>query len=1012
MRQADRYGSYKVRPNSIMNPFASIRFRFHVGGAAILLLASACLHHPSGPPPNRAPFFVDSAGDSITSIRIADTISVGDTVIRELNVRDPDDDSIVVFRPSLSVLLQVLDSVVLIAPHEPDTGTHEINLAVRDPGGLVDTVPVWFVVADTNHAPVFPQTDTGAVCDTISIGTLHEDTLLATDPDGDSLLFVVVDGPAGLGLADSLIRWQPRESDIGDAVLLVSACDGFGACDTTERCWAVSDTNHPATMIFDSADVRDTVRVGHEYARLLAAVDPDSGDTPAYSLDDTLEGMVFADGLVQWIPEVGDIGDYPLVAYVTDGRSGLDSISWVLTVVDTNHPPRFAIHDSLDTARVGREYLKQLVAADPDSGDSLTYALPDTVEGMSLNGSIAVWTPEIGDTGRYTLTALVRDSSSAVDSMSWVVTVLDTNHRPYFVTEPSALTDTLHIGDRYTAVFRARDDDGDSLVMTLVEGDSGIVFSDSSVGWVPAADDIGENPLAVSVADPHGATDTLVWTVHVLSWPAQCPPYTHKNDGRIVGRAGLPSGFVVYSRTDVNGMYKSYLREDNPIEIGGVDSFRVTCIDISDDGQWILFLDRHTWRPYLITRAGEHLMQVPVDVNAYAYPREVGWLRQSPYGTELYYFADSRTLKAMRVYLESDTVYFGEERILIDLYGLDPKWRMVPHPTLKFGVAGDQVFGRFENWESGERRAHIEFCTIPLNGRGTAGLSDIYRWKADAYTDVGGCGFAMSFDGALCVSNAPYIGLEEGCLPVSHKGFVITPFRRVDDPGLHFYHEHFMEQATSLNFCPAPIRPGAEFWGWEFGNRNDLLIGHDVEPGSGSEGLWMVDWESNAWTRLTSRDEPRNIRSAAVYFGNVRFVDDTTDTSAIDTTDTTSVDPLDPHYRVVYPNGGETFSVGEVCSVKVTAESSGRALLRISLHAGQYEFFPPGITGEIDPLVDTLSTFVIPPYFVDEVYNTETNQLDTVHISTVSDSCLMIIQDYDPTSGYVDYSDGYFRITE
>jgi hypothetical protein len=104
--------------------------------------------------------------------------------------------------------------------------------------------------------------------------------------------------------------------------------------------------------------------------------------------------------------------------------------------------------------------------------------------------------------------------------------------------------------------------------------------------------------------------------------------------------------------------------------------------------------------------------------------------------------------------------------------------------------------------------------------------------------------------------------------------------------------------------------------------------------------------------------------------------------------------------------------VGQVCSVKVTAESSGRALLKISLHAGQYEFFPPGFAGEIDPLVDTLLTFVIPPCFVDEVYNTETNQLDTVHISTVSDSCLMIIQDYDPTSRYVDCSDGYFRITE
>ncbi len=572
------------RGKEAVKAFSPIRYRLYLAPAMAVLLASACLHHPSKPSPNHVPFFTDSAGDSIASIHIMDTISVGDTVTQRLSVRDTDDDSLVIFLPSPSEILLILDSVIRIAPHERDTGSHEIAVGVHDPGGLADTVPLRFVVADTNHAPFFLHGDTANNCDTISIGTLYEHTLLATDLDGDSLLFAVVEGPADVALADSLIRWRPKESDIGDVILLASVCDGFGKCDTIRRCWAVSDTNHPATMIFDSLDARDTVRVGRAYEKPLAAVDPDFGDTPAYSLKDTLEGMILEDGRVRWIPEVSDTGAYPITAYVTDGRSGLDSISWVLTVVDTNHPPRFAVDDSLDTARVGREYVKQLPAYDPDPEDSLEYALVDTVEGMILSGSEVVWTPTIVDTGRYFLTALVRDWWSEADSMSWVVTVVDTNHWPYFVADPSALNDSLHIGDHYTGIFHVRDDDGDSLVVRLVDGDSSMELSDSSVAWTPDEGDAGDNTFAAVVADPHGAVDTLAWTVHVLSWPAQCPEYTHKHDGRIVGRSGLPEGYVVYSRTDVNGMYKSYLREDNPIKIGAVDSLRVTCIDISDDG--------------------------------------------------------------------------------------------------------------------------------------------------------------------------------------------------------------------------------------------------------------------------------------------------------------------------------------------------------------------------------------------------------------------------------------------
>jgi hypothetical protein len=122
-------------------------------------------------------------------------------------------------------------------------------------------------------------------------------------------------------------------------------------------------------------------------------------------------------------------------------------------------------------------------------------------------------------------------------------------------------------------------------------------------------------------------------------------------------------------------------------------------------------------------------------------------------------------------------------------------------------------------------------------------------------------------------------------------------------------------------------------------------------------------------------------------------------------------DPLDPAYRIISPNGGETFHIGQQCTVRVTSQRSGSAELRVVI--GRYRFTPPPFDVfaaylEGNTSVDTV-IFAIPDSFVYTSFNTTTQQVDTTKLSSVTDSCFIEIADYNHPQ-YLDYSDCYFRI--
>jgi hypothetical protein len=110
-------------------------------------------------------------------------------------------------------------------------------------------------------------------------------------------------------------------------------------------------------------------------------------------------------------------------------------------------------------------------------------------------------------------------------------------------------------------------------------------------------------------------------------------------------------------------------------------------------------------------------------------------------------------------------------------------------------------------------------------------------------------------------------------------------------------------------------------------------------------------------------------------------------------------------YRVISPNGGEVFHIGDTVRVHVHVNSNINTSM--TLMFSLYSFTPPGIGG-FDAFIDSIQTFVIPQYFEKQEWNEQTQQFDMVQISPVSDSCIIRVADYEDRVR--DYSDCFFAI--
>ena len=215
------------------------------------------------------------------------------------------------------------------------------------------------------------------------------------------------------------------------------------------------------------------------------------------------------------------LGDLPTGQDAVDFRSEFMSRIMQAVITPANNPPQFT-SSPVTAATQDQTYTYNVVATDPDPGDTLTITAPTIPSWLSLsptgNGTATLTgTPSNADVGNHAVSLRVTDGTSNV-TQNFTVVVSDVNEAPNFQSVPvTAATE----GQVYTYNISASDPDaGDTLTITAPTLPSWLALNSTGNGTAtltgtPGAGDVGVNSVELEVEDAGMLSDTQSFDITV-----------------------------------------------------------------------------------------------------------------------------------------------------------------------------------------------------------------------------------------------------------------------------------------------------------------------------------------------------------------------------------------------------------------------------------------------------------------------------------------------------------------
>ena len=402
-----------------------------------------------------------------------------------------------------------------------------------------------------DHSPSFSST----AITSGNVGTRYQYAASASDIDHDPLTFSLGLAPAGMAVDPNtgVVVWTPTADEVGKQQVILRVDDGRGS--VTLQSFQVTVTNENYLPVFTTL-AKTTVAAGLAYQYATHATDS-NGDTITYSLITKPTGMTInaSTGLVSWTAPT-TLQTVQVVIQASDGKGGLATQAYSLIVASaTEHPP--VINSTpRTTLQLGRMYLYQVVASDPD-GDPLTYTLDTHPTGMTINAStgLITWTPTTAQFGTNPVSLHVSDGrgSSAPQSFSIKITSQGSDRPPTISSTPPS---TAIVGLPFLYDLAGSDPDGDPLLWTLTAAPQGMAIDPGSgvLSWIPVADQVGSQSVTVQVADGQGASFLQTFNVQVFG--ADLPPAITSTAPSLAS-LGTPYSYAV-AANDPQGFHLTY----------------------------------------------------------------------------------------------------------------------------------------------------------------------------------------------------------------------------------------------------------------------------------------------------------------------------------------------------------------------------------------------------------------------------------------------------------------------
>jgi len=226
------------------------------------------------------------------------------------------------------------------------------------------------------------------------------------------------------------IYWTPysRDSrDVGLHTIRLRVDDRLNSSPAVEFTINVVDDNQPPVIAIGSMP-RAEATIPYQYQ--ISASDPD-GDALTYSLAIAPEGMTVneATGVISWVPSASYDNEHEWVRFVVTDAQGLTAEKTDLLYISAffNRAPEFVPAYRPAYAKVGMEYVHQVLATDREGDLPISYRLRSSASGPTIDtqdGTIT-WTPTAE--GSFWFNVQATDSLgnyASRNSASWNVQVV------------------------------------------------------------------------------------------------------------------------------------------------------------------------------------------------------------------------------------------------------------------------------------------------------------------------------------------------------------------------------------------------------------------------------------------------------------------------------------------------------------------------------------------------------------------------------------------------------------
>jgi hypothetical protein len=394
------------------------------------------------------------------------TIPAGDTYSFRPTASDADGDTLTfaVENPPAWAEFDALTGRLFGTPGTGDVGSYlDIVIVVTDGDLEASMGPFTINVVAGN----LPPSISGSGAATLDIGDPYEFTPTASDPDGDTLAFSIVNQPswATFDATTGRLSGTPGSGDSGTfGNIVIRVSDGELTTSLPGFTVTVLAANTAPTI---SGTPDSEVTAGTPYAFTPTANDV-NGDTLTFAIENQPSWATFdpVTGRLSGNPGVGDAGSYlDIVIGVSDGELSASLGPFTINVVVDNRAPTLS-GSGAATIDVGELYDFTPNATDPD-GDALTFSVvnrPSWAGFDAATGRVS-GTPGSGAVGTYNnIIIRVSDGDLTASLGAFSISVVAPNTPPTIGGAPNPQATT---GILYSFLPTVNDADNDVLTFSI-----------------------------------------------------------------------------------------------------------------------------------------------------------------------------------------------------------------------------------------------------------------------------------------------------------------------------------------------------------------------------------------------------------------------------------------------------------------------------------------------------------------------------------------------------------------